>query len=160
MPLGAGWRAPKPRRFSNSGSQLDTRSRCRIVSAQVRNTPDCSSFFLLPGRMDMTGFARRLGIGLLASALGCGIAIAQGWQHIGKVQRVEKLKDGIELTAGASKVRVTVFREGIFRVRVAPGGTFPKDSSWALIESPAPPPFKIEENRTEQRIISGNVTRS
>ncbi len=79
----------------------------------------------------MTGFVRRIGIGLLASALGCGIALAQGWQHLGKVQLVEKLKDGVELTAGTAKVRITVFRDGVFRVRVAPNGTFPKDFSWA-----------------------------
>jgi alpha-glucosidase len=107
--------------------------------------------------MDMTGLARRLGIGLLSSALGCGIACAQGWQHLGKVQRVEKLKDGLELTAGAAKVRITVFRDGIFRVRVAPDGNFPKDFSWALIETPEPPPVKIDENQKEIRIISGNV---
>jgi alpha-glucosidase len=107
--------------------------------------------------MDMTGFARRIGIGLLASALGCGITVAQGWQHIGRVQRVEKLKDGVELTAGAAKVRVTVFRDDIFRVRVAADGTFPKDFSWALIESPEPPPIRIEENQKEIRLVSGNV---
>ena len=105
----------------------------------------------------MTGVARRIGIGLLAYALGCGISAAQGWQHIGKVQRVDKLKDGVELTAGTAKVRVTVFRDGIFRVRVAPDGIFPKDFSWALIESPEPPAVKIEENPKEIRIISGSV---
>jgi len=107
--------------------------------------------------MGMTGLARRIGIGLLASALGCGIAVAQGWQHVGKIQRVEKLKDGVELAAGAAKVRVTVFREGVFRVRVAPDGSFPKDFSWALIESPEPPTLKIEESPKEIRVVSGNV---
>src|SRR5258707_15777026 len=107
--------------------------------------------------MDMTGLARRIGIGLFSSALGCGIAVAQGWQHVGKVQRVEKLKDGVELIAGSAKVRVTVFRNGIFRVRVAPDGTFPKDFSWALIESPESPSVKIEESPKEIRIISGTV---
>jgi alpha-glucosidase len=110
--------------------------------------------------MDMTRFARRMGIGLFASALGCGIVVGQGWQHLGKVQRVEKLKDGVELTAGAARVRVTVFRDGIFRVRMAPDGNFSKDFSWALIESPEPPPVKIEENQKEIRIISGNVIAS
>src|SRR5260370_39086104 len=105
----------------------------------------------------MTGLARRIGIGLLASAVGCGIAVAQGWQHLGKVQRVEKLKDGVELTSGAAKVRITVFRDGIFRVRVAPDANFPKDFSWAVIESPEPPAVKIEENEKEIRILSGNV---
>src|SRR5712692_3052337 len=107
--------------------------------------------------MDMTGFARRIGIGLLASLLGCGIALAQGWQHLGKVQRVEKLKDGVELTAGAAKVRITAFRDGVFRVRVAPNGTFLKDFSWAVIEPPEPPALKIEENQKEIRITAGNV---
>ena len=61
--------------------------------------------------MEMTGFAQRIGIGLLASVLGSGFAAAQGWQHLGKVQRIEKLKDGVELTASEAKVRVTVFRD-------------------------------------------------
>jgi len=105
----------------------------------------------------MTGLARRIGIGLLASALGSGIAVAQGWQHIGKVQRVEKLKDGVELAAGAAKVRLTVFRDGVFRVRVAPSGTFPKDFSWAVVESSEPPIFKVEENQKEIRVTVGSV---
>jgi len=105
----------------------------------------------------MTGLARSIGIGLLAGVLWCGIAVGQGWQHLGKVQRVEKLKDGVELTSGAAKVRITVFRDGIFRVRVAPDGNFPKDFSWAVIESPEPPAVKIEENQKEIRILSGNV---
>jgi len=105
----------------------------------------------------MIGFAQRIGIWFLACALGSGFAAAQGWQHLGKVQRVEKLKDGVELTAGAAKVRITVFRDGVFRVRLAPNGTFPKDSSWAVIESPEPPAFKIEENPKEIRITAGSV---
>ena len=105
----------------------------------------------------MTGLARRMGTGLFASALWCGITVAQGWQHVGKVQHIEKLKDGVELTAGPAKVRITVFREGVFRVRVAPDGNFPKDFSWALIESPESPAVKIEENPKEVRITSGNV---
>jgi alpha-glucosidase len=107
--------------------------------------------------MDMTRLARRFGVGLLAFALGSSVAAAQGWQHVGKVERVEKLKDGVELTAGAARVRVTVFREGIFRVRLAQDGHFPKDSSWALIESPEAPAVKIEESQKEIRIISGKV---
>ena len=83
---------------------------------------------------------------------------AQGWQHIGNVQRVEKLPDGVELTAGTAHVRVTAFREGIFRVRLAPDGKFPRDFSWAVIESPEPPAIKIEETESEVRIIAGSTT--
>jgi alpha-glucosidase len=105
----------------------------------------------------MRRIARRIGIGLLVPTFGWGAAIAQGWQHVGKVQRVEKLKDGVELTAGVAKVRVTAFRGGIFRIRVAPDGTFPKDSSWAVIESPETPKLKIEESEREIRIITERV---
>jgi alpha-glucosidase len=105
----------------------------------------------------MTALARRIGMGMLVCAMAGGATLAQGWQHIGKVQRVEKLKDGVELSAGAAKVRVTTFNDGIFRVRVAPNGTFPKDFSWALIESPEPPVVQMEENQKEVRVTSGRI---
>jgi alpha-glucosidase len=110
--------------------------------------------------MDMTGLARRVGIGLLASALGCGIAVAQGWQHIGTVQRVEKFEDGIELTAGPAKVRVTQVYNGVLRVRVAPDGHFPKDISWALVETAMnyrSIPVQFHDEKDEVKMIAGNV---
>src|SRR6266446_1277839 len=130
-----------------SGSRLDTTEWCKILFSAASRVP--GGF--------MAGFIGRVGIDLVAVALGCGTAAAQGWQHIGKVQRVEKMKDGVELTAGAAKVRITAFRDGIFRVRVAPDGNFPKDFSWAVIESPESPAVKVEENQKEIRIISENV---
>jgi len=84
-------------------------------------------------------------------------SFAQGWQHIGSVQKVDKLADGVELTGGKAKVRVTVFREGIFRVRVAPNGTFPKDFSWAVIEAPQPPAVKVDDSKDEVRVTAGTV---
>jgi alpha-glucosidase len=83
---------------------------------------------------------------------------AQGWQHVGAVQHMEKLKDGVELTAGRAKVRITAFRNGVIRVRVAPQGVFPKDFSWAVIEPLQPPPLKIEDLKNELRISAGNTT--
>src|SRR5207248_6266089 len=107
--------------------------------------------------MDMTGIVRRIGTALLAAALGCAIAVAQGWQHLGKLQRVEKLKDGVELTAGGGKVGGTGFRDGVVRVRLAPHGAFPKGSSWALVQSAEPPAFTLEEEPAEIRITAGNA---
>jgi len=43
-------------------------------------------------------------------------AAAQGWQHIGDVQKVSKLVDGMELSAGGAKVRVTSVSDGVVRV--------------------------------------------
>src|ERR1700745_4170337 len=83
--------------------------------------------------------------------------LAQGWQHIGSVQKVEKLPDGVELTAGKAKVRVTAFRDGIFRVRVAQTGVFPKDFSWAVIEASEPPAVKMDDAKDEVRLSSGTI---
>ena len=96
---------------------------------------------------------------LLAVFILCAAANsrAEGWQHIGNIQRVVKLNDGVELTAGKAKVRITAFREGIFRVRVAPDGNFPKDSSWAVIEAPAPPALVIEDAQDSVKLTSGNT---
>jgi alpha-glucosidase len=105
----------------------------------------------------MTGITRRIGMGLLTCVFASGASLAQGWQHLGKVQRIEKLKDGVELSAGAAKVRISAFNDGVFRVRLATTGTFPKDSSWAVIALPDPPTLKIEENQKEIRIITGRL---
>jgi alpha-glucosidase len=107
--------------------------------------------------MEMTTFARLFAMSLLAFALVCGTVSAQGWQHLGGVQGVEKLKDGVEFSAGGAKVRVTVFREGVFRVRVAPNGAFAKDSTWAVIASPEAPALTVDEDQKEVRVSSGNI---
>ena len=101
---------------------------------------------------------RRFALALLAAGVSCAFAAADGWQHIGAVQRVEKLRDGVELTAGSAKVRITAFRNGVIRVRVAPQGNFLKDSSWAVIEAPEPPSVKIEDTKNEVRMTAANIT--
>ncbi len=105
----------------------------------------------------MAGLVRRAALVLLAGAAWCTCSSADGWQHAGAVQRVEKLKDGVELSTGRAKVRITVFRDGVIRVRVAPQGAFPKDSSWAVMEAPEPPSVKIEDTRDELRMTAGSV---
>lgn len=88
----------------------------------------------------------------------CGPASADGWTHLGAVQKVSRISDGLELTAGAAKIRITAFREGIFRVRVAPRGTFPKDYSWAVIAGQNTPPLKIAESAAAIKLTSGSIT--
>ena len=105
----------------------------------------------------MQGISQKLTLPTLLLLAAPAALLSQGWQHIGAVQKVDKLPDGVELSAGKSKVRVTVFREGVFRVRVAPSGTFPKDFSWAVIESPEPPAIKIEDSKDEVRVTAGST---
>lgn len=85
-------------------------------------------------------------------------ALPAGWHHIENVQRVERLPDGVELTAGSAKVRITAFRDGIVRVRVAPQGGFAKDFSWAIVESADPPSVKVEDTTNEVRLVTARVT--
>jgi alpha-glucosidase len=105
----------------------------------------------------MHAFLKRFLLSASFSLTAPFVLLAQGWQHIGNVQKVDKLPDGVELTAGKAKVRVTVFREGVFRVRVAPTGTFPKDFSWAVIESPEPPAFRVDETKDDVGLTAGNI---
>jgi alpha-glucosidase len=94
----------------------------------------------------------------MLTATCCGQIAAQGWQHVGAVQRVETLNDGVELTAGLAKVRITIFNDSVIRVRVAPQGGFPKDSSWAVIAAPQATAPRVEEAKNELRMIAGNTT--
>jgi alpha-glucosidase len=112
----------------------------------------------------MTSLVRRAGMGFLVCVLASASAVAQGWQHIGKVDRVEAFKevpqDGVQLTAGQAKVRVTQFYNGVIRVRVAPNGHFPKDFSWALAETPLnyiSGPVQIHDGKNAVEVIAGSV---
>ena len=95
---------------------------------------------------------------MLAFAFCATGASAQGWQHLGAVQRVENLKDGVELTAGRAKVRITAFNETIVRVCVTAQGNFPKDSSWAVIADAHPPALKLEDAKNELRMTAADTT--
>ena len=86
-----------------------------------------------------------------------GSLAAQGWQHVGRVTKVEKLDDGIELTAGSAKVRLTTVNDGTMRVRYAPDGKFPKDFSWAVIAAPQPAAVTVADSSTEVKMTAGNV---
>jgi alpha-glucosidase len=112
----------------------------------------------------MRPVVRCMGVGLLVCALGSAPGLAQGWQHIGKVVGVDTIKeglqDGVELTAGQTRVRVTQFYNGVIRVRVAPNGHFPKDFSWALAETPlnyVSGPVQIHDEKNEVKMIAGSV---
>src|SRR6266849_4690259 len=149
-------KAPRLPRFSSTGLRLD--------APRLKRAPSVPSGKMVSPRASQTGekfmlvFAKRLSLALLALGLCAPHASADGWQHLGTVQRVEKLKDGVELTAGRAKVRITAFNDGIVRVRVAPQGSFPKDFSWAVIEPPQPPAVKIDDSKTEVRIVAASTT--
>src|ERR1700747_3338619 len=153
----------KHRHSSNIGLQLDLGVQSDSFGY---NSIASKSFLPLPkiGRTNMRPLFRRMGMGLLLCVLGSAPGLAQGWQHIGKVEHFatfkEGLQEGVELTAGQAKVRVTQFYNGVIRVRVAPNGHFPKDFSWALAEAPLnyiSGPVQIHDGKNEVKMIAGSV---
>jgi alpha-glucosidase len=111
-----------------------------------------------PGRALNVLLARTATLALLATAFGSIPVLAEGWQHVGAVQHIEKLQDGVELGAGHAKVRITAFRDGVIRVRVAPEGIFPKDSSWAVVEAPNIVRTTMEVGKDDIRLSAGSVS--
>jgi alpha-glucosidase len=105
----------------------------------------------------MFGAVKRSVFAVLLHGLTGVCLCGQGWQHLGAVQNVEKRTDGVELTAGRSKVRISVFRDGVFRVRVAPQGTFAKDFSWAVIQNEEPVAARVEDLSSEVRMAVGGT---
>src|SRR6266852_1900036 len=73
-----------------------------------------------------------------------------------------KNKDGVELLAGKSRIRITQVHDGVLRVRVAKDGTFPKDFSWALADvhldfKEALSPVQVDDGKSETKISAGRV---
>ncbi len=105
----------------------------------------------------MSGPARRVWFVAVLFLLFSNALRSQGWQHLGKVDAVEKRPDGVELASGKARVRVTFVRDGIVRVRLAPNGTFPADNSWAIVEPPQPPTVFLHDSATDVTVSAGNV---
>jgi alpha-glucosidase len=85
-------------------------------------------------------------------------ASAQGWKAVGAVTSVDTRPDGVDLTAGIARVRVTSFRDGVIRVRFAPNGGFSKEKSWALAEEARPAPVSIDDSPEVLTMKAGGVT--
>jgi len=74
--------------------------------------------------------------GILGSASAQTASPSQSAITLAAVTSFQPLRDGIEITAGPATLRITALRDDILRVRVAPGGALPEDSSWAVLSGP------------------------
>lgn len=84
-------------------------------------------------------------------------ASAAGWQHLGDADRVERTADGVVVTSGSAKLRVSVHADGVFRVQLAPDGRFGADASWAVVQPATQPRLAIDEARDAVRIRAGDT---
>ncbi|MBF6022902.1 glycoside hydrolase family 31 protein [Lysobacter niastensis] len=94
---------------------------------------------------------------IVAGALLWAGAAHGAWTHVGDVDRTEALPDGIEVSAGAAKLRVTVQADGVFRVRLAPDGHFVGDASWAVVSGAAAPTVRVSDRRDAMTVDAGDV---
>jgi alpha-glucosidase len=80
---------------------------------------------------------------------------AQRWESPGRVTSTQKLRNGIELTAGRAKIAVTAVSDSVVRVRVAADGVFPKDTSWAVLpdKSSATPTAQVNDAADTAEIV-------
>jgi alpha-glucosidase len=58
---------------------------------------------------------------------------SQAATTLAAVTSSQSLRDGIELRADSSTLRITALRDDIVRVRVSANGTLPEDASWAVL---------------------------
>ena len=94
---------------------------------------------------------------VLFSAAIVAPARAQGWRHVGDVDRVEVLADGVVVSSGSARVRVTAFADGVFRVQLAPAGAFDGDASWAVVQPAAPAKVSVDDRRDGVAVSSGDI---
>ncbi|HSR65411.1 MAG TPA: TIM-barrel domain-containing protein, partial [Xanthomonadaceae bacterium] len=102
--------------------------------------------------------ARRSGwaFGLMLWMAGLPVA-AQDWRHVGTVDAVARRPDGVELAAGAVRVRISAWADGVLRVRMAPDGRFASTPSWAVTGAPAPGPVAVDEDAGTVRVRAAGL---
>ncbi|MDR7134007.1 alpha-glucosidase [Lysobacter niastensis] len=93
----------------------------------------------------------------LLSAAVIAPAQAQGWRYVGDVDRVEELADGVVVSCGTARVRVTAFADGVFRVQLAPAGAFDGDASWAVVQPAARAKVSVDDRRDAVVVRSGDI---
>ena len=74
-----------------------------------------------------------------------GLSLAD-FQALNAATGVTRLRDGVELSCGNARVRVTAISAKTFRVRVAKDGAFLADQSWAVTLPAAYTAVRITEN--------------
>jgi alpha-glucosidase len=84
---------------------------------------------------------------------GCALALTPAdaaWQALGKVEHIEHAADSVDVyAASGARLRLTFVSPDIVRVRMNPRGTFERDFSYAITDTPhAALRLEVKENRT------------
>ena len=87
------------------------------------------------------------------------VVAADHWQALGNVTAVKQIPLGVEVNAGAARVRLEAVTPDIIRVRYAPNGNFPADHSFAIVPAiPKPVPHvSVQQSRESVTMDAGAV---
>ncbi|HWL94842.1 MAG TPA: glycoside hydrolase family 31 protein [Phycisphaerae bacterium] len=81
-----------------------------------------------------------------------------GWRSLGPVTGYERESTGILIACGDARLRVSLERSGIVRVRLAPDGEFDRDHSWAVLPFGfTHPAWKLEDEKDHLTLISSSL---
>ena len=91
----------------------------------------------------------------------CAVPVlaADHWQALDNVTAVKQIPLGVEVNAGAARVRLEAVTPDIIRVRYAPNGNFPPDHSFAIVPGiPKPAPHvSVQQSRESVTMDAGAV---
>jgi len=74
------------------------------------------------------------------------------WRALGTVDSVEKTANGVEIRAGAAKVRVSVLSPNVVRLRYTLDGVFPENHSFAVLPGVFPEGAKFEVTNSSDAV--------
>ena len=93
---------------------------------------------------------------LLVQASGAAIAqpqtTASGVVILGGVTATHPLANGIELASGTAVMRITALRDDVIRVRIAPRGQLPEDTSWAVLPQARTSNIAVTPNENDKSV--------
>lgn len=75
------------------------------------------------------------------------------WQAAGDISSVKTIPEGVELAAGAVRVRVTAISPNIIRVRYAAQGRLPEDHSFAVLPNAFPQQESAKVEQSPEAVI-------
>ena len=75
--------------------------------------------------------------------LPCALLGQAQWHPLGDITSVQKLDNGMELSAGAARVRITALSPAVVRLRYSQQASFPADHSFAVLPKAFPEGVKL-----------------
>ena len=75
------------------------------------------------------------------------------WQPLGDVTSVEKLANGVVVSAGAARIRITVLAPTVVGLRYSLQGSFGSDQSFAVLPDAFPNPPTIQTNDSGNAVL-------